>query len=83
MSDYTWTFAARFRRNAFGWRSDKPILRIKEAVSEIKQIARKDPVLAAAGAVSLLEKLSPALEAVDSSSGAIGSAVNRAIDHGG
>ena len=80
MSAHIWTFAARFRRNAFGWRSDKPILRIKEAVSEIKQIARKDPVLAAAGAVSLLEKLSPALEAVDSSSGAIGSAVNRAID---
>ena len=80
MSAHTWIFAARFRRNAFGWRSDKPILRIKEAISEIKQIARKDPVLAAAGAVSLLEKLSPALEAVDSSSGAIGSAVNRAID---
>ena len=80
MSAHIWTFAARFRRNAFGWRSDKPILRIKEAVSEIKQIVRKDPALAAAGAVSLLEKLSPALEAVDSSSGAIGSAVNRAID---
>ena len=80
MSAHTWIFAARFRRNAFGWRSDKPILRIKEAISEIKQIARKDPVLAAAGAISLLEKLSPALEAVDSSSGAIGSAVNRAID---
>jgi len=53
MSAHTWTFAPRFRRNAFGWRSDKPILRIKEAISEIKQIARKDPVLAAAGAVSL------------------------------
>ena len=56
MSDYTWKFAARFRRNAFGWRSDTPILRIKEAISEIKQIARKDPVLAAAGAVSLRTK---------------------------
>ena len=80
MSAHTWKFAPRFRRNAFGWRSDKPIQRIKEAVSEIKQFARKEPVIAAAGAVSLLEKLSPALEAVDSSSGAIGSAVNRAID---
>ena len=56
MSDYTWKFAARFRRNAFGWRSDKPILRIKEATSEIKQIARKDPAFAAAGAVSLRTK---------------------------
>ena len=42
-------------------------------------VARKDPVLAAEGAVSLLQKLSPALAHVDSSSGAIGSAVNQAI----
>ncbi len=45
MRAHTWTFAARFRPNAFGWRSDKPILRIKEVISEVKQIARKDPVL--------------------------------------
>src|SRR5258705_10151151 len=32
------------------------------------------------GAVFLLEKLSPALEQVDSSSGALGTAVNRAIE---
>ncbi|WP_197017633.1 hypothetical protein [Pseudoxanthomonas suwonensis] len=54
--------------------------RIKEAIAEIKQVARKEPVLAAEGAISLLEKLSPALEQVDSSSGALGSAVNKAID---
>jgi hypothetical protein len=36
--------------------------------------------LAAEGAITLLEKLSPALEQVDSSSGALGSAVNKAID---
>ena len=80
MSAYKWQFSARFRRNAFGWRSDTPIQRIKEAVAEIKLVARKQPVLAAEGAVTLLEKLSPALEQVDSSSGALGSAVNRAID---
>ena len=34
---------------------------------EIRQIARADPVLAADGAVALLEKLSPALEEVDRS----------------
>ena len=34
---------------------------------EIRQIARADPVLAADGAVVLLEKLSPALEQVDRS----------------
>jgi hypothetical protein len=54
--------------------------RIKEAVSEIKKVARKDAVLAAEGAVLFLEKLSPALEHVDSSSGAIGTAVNNAIE---
>jgi hypothetical protein len=80
MTNHKWQFVARFRRHAFGWRSDTPIQRIKEAVSEIKQVARKEPVVAAEGAVTLLEKLSPALEQVDSSSGALGTAVNRAID---
>ena len=80
MSAHKWQFASRFRRHAFGWRSDTPVQRIKEAVSEIKQVARKEPVLAAEGAITLLEKLSPALEQVDSSSGALGSAVNKAID---
>jgi hypothetical protein len=77
---HKWQFASRFRRHAFGWRSDTPIQRIKEALAEIKQVARKQPVLAAEGAVTLLEKLSPALEQVDSSSGALGSAVNKAIE---
>lgn len=80
MSTHKWQFTARFRRHAFGWRSDTPIQRIKDAVSEIKQVARKDPTLAAEGAVVLLEKVSPALEQVDSSSGALGTAMNRAID---
>ena len=80
MSAHKWEFASRFRRHAFGWRSDTPVQRIKEAITEIKQVARKEPVLAAEGAIILLEKLSPALEQVDSSSGALGSAVNKAID---
>ena len=77
---YHWEFKARFRRNAFGWRSQPAIQRIKQAVSEIKKMARGDVVLAADGAVMLLERLSPALEKVDSSSGSIGTAVNHAID---
>ena len=80
MNAYKWQFSPRFRRNAFGWKSDAPIQRIKEALTEIKQVARKEPVLAAEGAILLLEKLSPALAQVDSSSGALGSAVNRAIE---
>jgi len=55
------------------------VQRVKEAVSEIKQVARPDRILAAEGAVVLLERLSRALEQVDSSSGAIGTAVNHAI----
>ena len=76
---HTWEFRARFRRRAFGWKSQPAIKRIKEAVSEIKKVARKDKLLAAEGAVLFLEKVSPALEHVDSSSGSIGTAVNNAI----
>ncbi len=77
---HTWTFRSRFRRRAFGWRSQPPIKRIKEAVLEIKKAARKDPVLGGEGAVLFLEKVSPAIENVDGSSGAIGAAVFKAIE---
>ncbi len=76
---HKWTFAPRFRRNAFGWRSQPALARVKETVSEIKKTVRKNPVLAAEGAVLFLERVSPALANVDSSSGAIGTAVNNAI----
>jgi len=76
---HIWEFKARFRRHAYGWRSQPAIQRVKQAVKEIKRTARKDPILAADGAVTLLERLSPALENVDGSSGAIGTAVNNAV----
>lgn len=79
MSTYKWQFPPRFRRNAFGWKSQPPIQRIKEALVEIKAVAKKEPMLAAEGAVLFLEKLAPANEQIDSSLGGIGSAVNRAI----
>lgn len=79
MNQHKWQFSSRFRRHAFGWRSQVPLQRIKEALSEIRAVARRDPNLAAEGAVIFLEKISPALEHVDSSSGAIGNAVNNAI----
>lgn len=75
-----WAFTPRFRRGAFGWRSDTAIARVKEAVAEIKAVSRKEPLLAAEGAVLFLTKVSPALQNIDSSSGAIGTAVNRAIE---
>ena len=77
---HVWAFRARFRRGAFGWRSRPAVTRVQEAVREIKKVARKDPALAAEGAVLFLERVSPALEHVDGSSGAIGTAVNRAVE---
>jgi hypothetical protein len=76
---HKWEFKARFRRHAFGWKSQPAIHRAKQAVSEIKKVARTEPVLAADGAVAFIERISPALEHVDSSSGAIGTAVHHAI----
>jgi tetratricopeptide (TPR) repeat protein len=78
-SNHKWSFSARFRRHAFGRRSQPAIKRIKEAVSEIKKVARKDPALAAEGSVLFLERLSPAIEQVDSSSGAISTATDNAM----
>jgi hypothetical protein len=79
-NSHCWTFSVRFRRHAFGWRSQPAITRIREAIAEIKKTARINPTLGAEGAVLLIEKLSPALEQVDSSSGSIGAAVNHAIE---
>ena len=78
-SGHSWRFKARFRRHAFGWKSQPAIARLQEAVSEITLVARIEPILGAEGAVALLERISPALENVDSSSGAIGTAVNHTI----
>ena len=61
------------------WKSLPAITRLQEALSEIKQVARLEPVLAAEGANAQLERISPALEHVDRSSGAVGAAVNWTI----
>ena len=76
---HKWEFKARFRRHAFGWKSQPATERIKQATSEIRKVARRDPVLGAEGAILFLERVSPAIEHVDSSSGAIGTVVNHAI----
>lgn len=77
---HKWEFKPRFRRGCFGWKSQPAISRIKDAISEIKKVARKDTALAGEGAVIFFERISPALENVDSSSGSIGSAVYNAIE---
>lgn len=76
---HNWEFKARFRRHAFGWKSQPAIARIKQAIAEIKKVAKNDVLLAAEGALLFLERVSPALEQVDSSSGSIGTAVNNAV----
>ena len=76
----TWAFRSCFRRGAFGWSASRlAIGRIDEALADIKAVARHDPATAADGAVLLLEKLSPALSQVDSSSGALGNAAFAAV----
>lgn len=80
-ASHAWAFRASFRRNAFGWKSTrKAIERLNEAVGEIERVARTDPALAGEGAVLLLEKLSPAVNQIDSSSGALGNATNGVVE---
>ncbi|MCG3188966.1 MAG: hypothetical protein LKCHEGNO_01208 [Burkholderiaceae bacterium] len=77
---HPWAFRTRFRRAVFGWRGSKlAIERIHEALAEIRAVARQDPASAAEGAVLFLEKLSPALNQVDSSTGALGNATYAAV----
>ena len=81
VSKHKWTFPSRFRAGAYGWKASRlACQRLRESVSEIKKVAKKDPLIGAGGAVHLMAKIWPALEHVDSSSGALGSAVNKALD---
>jgi len=80
-SVHKWVFPTRFRAGAYSWKASRlACQRLREAVSEIKKVAKKDPLIGAEGAVRLMEKIWPALEHVDSSSGALGSSVNKTLD---
>ena len=69
-SAHKWTFKARFRNEAYGWRASALATKhLKEAVSEIRKVAKADPLLAGDGVVTLMERIWPALQQVDSSSG--------------
>ena len=73
---HIWAFKTRLRSRAFGWKgSHLACQRLKEAVTEIKKIARTDPVTAGDGVVSLMERIWPAFQDIDTSSGALGGAV--------
>ena len=74
---HNWAFRPRFRTGAFGWRGSRLAChRLKEAVAEIKKGAKADPVIAADGVITLMERIWPAFQYIDTSSGALGSAVN-------
>ncbi len=76
-----WAFRASLRRRAFGWSgTGKAIDRLNAAVAEIAAMARTDPALAGEGAVLLLEKVSPAVCEIDSSSGALGNATHSLVE---
>lgn len=77
---HPWQFVRRFRRGGFGWRSAPAVAAVRAAVSEVRSVARRDQVLGAEGAVRLIERIVPALERVDGSSGSIGAAVNAALE---
>jgi hypothetical protein len=73
---HTWTFKPRLRAKAFGWKgSHLACQRLKEAVTEIKKADRADPVAAGDGVVTLMERIWPAFQDIDTSSGALGGAV--------
>jgi len=76
MPKHAWTFKARIRSRAFGWKSSRlACQRLKEAVAEIKKLCKADQIIAADGAVTLMERIWPALQFVDSSSGSLGGMV--------
>ena len=53
MPAHKWTFKSQFRANAYGWKGTAlASKRLKEAVSEIKKVAKANPALAADGAAS-------------------------------
>ncbi|MBV6431927.1 MAG: hypothetical protein IANPNBLG_02060 [Bryobacteraceae bacterium] len=75
-SKHTWEFQARLRSRGFGWKGSHLACNyLKEAVHEIKAVGRTDPVTAGDGVVSLMERIWPAFQDIDTSSGAVGGMV--------
>jgi len=80
MPAHKWIFKSRFRANTYGWKGTAlASKRLKEAVSEIKKVAKSDPIIAADGAIGLMERIWPSLQGIDSSSGSLDTAVNRTL----
>lgn len=70
---HKWAFKPGMRAGAYSWKSSaKAIERLKSASSEIRAVARVDPVTAAEGVIALAQRIWPAFEHIDTSSGALG-----------
>jgi hypothetical protein len=78
---HKWAFKPGMRAGAFSWKSSaKAIERLKSASSEIRAVARTDPTSAAEGVIALAQRIWPAFEHIDTSSGALGNAVRRTLE---
>lgn len=80
-SAHKWAFKPGMRAGAYSWKSSaKAIERLKSASSEIRAVARSEPVKAAEGVIALAQRIWPAFEHIDTSSGALGNAVGKALE---
>ena len=78
---HKWAFKPGMRAGAYSWKSSaKAIERLKSASSEIRAVAKVDPVTAAEGVIALAQRIWPAFEHIDTSSGALGTAVRRTLE---
>ena len=78
---HKWAFRPGMRAGAYSWKSSaKAIERLKSASSEIRAVAKVDPVTAAEGVIALAQRIWPAFEHIDTSSGALGNAVGRTLE---
>jgi hypothetical protein len=81
MPPHKWTFQSRFRSGAYGWNGTQlAAQRMKQAVSEIKKVAKTDSSLAGEGCIEFMARLYPACQYIDTSTGAFGTASNRTIE---
>lgn len=78
---HKWAFKPGMRAGACSWKSSaKAIERLKLASTELRAVARTDPTAAAEGVIALAQRIWPAFEHIDTSSGALGNAVCRTLE---
>ncbi|WP_323033177.1 hypothetical protein [Paracoccus sp. (in: a-proteobacteria)] len=78
---HKWAFKPGMRAGAYSWKSStKAVERLKSAIAEIRAVARTDPTTAAEGVIALAQRIWPAFEHIDTSSGALGNAVRRTLE---